>query len=206
MNIAHIFPASNSFSAALKLSVLDYFTQYFSCRCADAKEQGDERTSRSSQGKIPEFTPRTCAAFSQTLSLRNFTCYYFRIPLAGCCLPRTSRSAHPLSFQAKLAKLRREILDPPKAAGAGKGDGFDVSKIGDARVGLVGFPSGTALLFLLAFRRPSVTQVLLLCFSGQLSVRNAPDDQHYHTTLKQTYPLATNNVIIFKRSYNLLLC
>lgn len=44
-------------------------------------------------------------------------------------------------LKAKLAKLRREILDPPKAAGAGKGEGFDVTKVGDARVGLVGFPS-----------------------------------------------------------------
>lgn len=31
--------------------------------------------------------------------------------------------------QAKLAKLRREILEPSKSAGAGKGEGFDVTKV-----------------------------------------------------------------------------
>jgi ribosome-interacting GTPase 1 len=39
-----------------------------------------------------------------------------------------------------LAKLRREILAPP-SKGGGAGDGFDVTKSGDSRVGLVGFPS-----------------------------------------------------------------
>ncbi|GLJ50947.1 hypothetical protein SUGI_1085040 [Cryptomeria japonica] len=42
---------------------------------------------------------------------------------------------------AKLAKLRREILAPPTKARGGAGEGFDVTKSGDARVGLVGFPS-----------------------------------------------------------------
>jgi ribosome-interacting GTPase 1 len=45
--------------------------------------------------------------------------------------------------QAKLAKLRRELLDPQSAAGGGgggggRGEGFDVNKVGDARIGLVG--------------------------------------------------------------------
>ena len=44
-------------------------------------------------------------------------------------------------LKAKLAKLRREILEPKAAAGGGKGEGFDVTKVGDSRVGLVGFPS-----------------------------------------------------------------
>ena len=44
-------------------------------------------------------------------------------------------------LKAKLAKLRREILEPSGGGGGGKGDGFDVNKVGDARVGLVGFPS-----------------------------------------------------------------
>jgi 50S ribosome-binding GTPase len=44
--------------------------------------------------------------------------------------------------QAKLAKLRRELLEPSTGSGGGgKGEGFDVNKVGDARVGLVGFPS-----------------------------------------------------------------
>jgi hypothetical protein len=54
--------------------------------------------------------------------------------------------SHPKPFwsslwQAKLAKLRREILAPPSAKGGGAGEGFDVTKSGDSRVGLVGFPS-----------------------------------------------------------------
>lgn len=45
-------------------------------------------------------------------------------------------------MQAKLAKLRRELLDPQSAVGGGggggRGEGFDVNKVGDARIGLVG--------------------------------------------------------------------
>ena len=46
-----------------------------------------------------------------------------------------------LRCQAKLAKLRRELLTPTTKGGGGAGEGFDVTKSGDARVGLVGFPS-----------------------------------------------------------------
>eukprot|EP00474_Spongospora_subterranea_P000878 CRZ01336.1 hypothetical protein [Spongospora subterranea] len=44
-------------------------------------------------------------------------------------------------LKAKLAKLRREVLDSGSAGKGGGGEGFDVTKAGDARVGLVGFPS-----------------------------------------------------------------
>eukprot|EP00878_Enallax_costatus_P003091 GHUV01003290.1.p1 GENE.GHUV01003290.1~~GHUV01003290.1.p1 ORF type:complete len:370 (+),score=92.02 GHUV01003290.1:198-1307(+) len=45
-------------------------------------------------------------------------------------------------LKAKLAKLRRELLEPSgKGGGGGGGEGFDVNKVGDARVGFVGFPS-----------------------------------------------------------------
>lgn len=51
-------------------------------------------------------------------------------------------SGHLGLLKAKLAKLRRELIEPSSGAGGGgKGDGFDVNKVGDARVGLVGFPS-----------------------------------------------------------------
>jgi hypothetical protein len=54
-------------------------------------------------------------------------------------------SGHLGMLKAKLAKLRRDLLDPTKGPGAGGGggggDGFDVNKVGDARVGFVGFPS-----------------------------------------------------------------
>jgi len=43
-------------------------------------------------------------------------------------------------LKAKLAKLKRELIEP---AGGKKvtGEGFEVSKSGDARVGMIGFPS-----------------------------------------------------------------
>ncbi|XP_037092014.1 GTP-binding protein 128up-like [Pollicipes pollicipes] len=49
-------------------------------------------------------------------------------------------SGHLGLLKAKLAKLRRELITP-KSSGGGTGEGFDVSKTGDARVGFVGFPS-----------------------------------------------------------------
>jgi len=48
---------------------------------------------------------------------------------------------HLGSLKAKLAKLKRDLISPPKGAGGGPGEGFDVTKSGDARIGLVGFPS-----------------------------------------------------------------
>lgn len=53
-------------------------------------------------------------------------------------------NAHLGLLKAKLAKLRRDILGPSgggKGGGAKPGEGFDVTKSGDARVGLIGFPS-----------------------------------------------------------------
>jgi len=50
-------------------------------------------------------------------------------------------SGHLGLLKAKLAKLRRELLEPTKGGGGPAGVGFDVSKVGDSRVGLVGFPS-----------------------------------------------------------------
>ena len=40
-------------------------------------------------------------------------------------------------LKAKLAKLRRELITP-KGGSSGPGEGFDVAKTGDARVGFVG--------------------------------------------------------------------
>ncbi|KAJ5461296.1 Ribosome-interacting GTPase 2 [Penicillium daleae] len=45
------------------------------------------------------------------------------------------------SIHRKLARLRAQLLEPTGGAGSGGGSGFDVSKSGDARVALVGFPS-----------------------------------------------------------------
>lgn len=41
----------------------------------------------------------------------------------------------------KLARLRAQLLEPGPGAGGPGGEGFDVSKSGDARIALVGFPS-----------------------------------------------------------------
>jgi len=50
-------------------------------------------------------------------------------------------SYHLGLLKAKLAKLRRELITPTKGGGGNTGEGFDVTKTGDARVGLIGFPS-----------------------------------------------------------------
>ena len=44
-------------------------------------------------------------------------------------------------LKAKLAKLRREEVESVMRSGGSKGEGFDVIKSGDARIGLIGFPS-----------------------------------------------------------------
>ena len=44
-------------------------------------------------------------------------------------------------LKAKIAKLRRQEVDQVMGSKSGGGDGFDVQKSGDARVGLIGFPS-----------------------------------------------------------------
>lgn len=49
-------------------------------------------------------------------------------------------AGHLGMLKAKLAKLRRELI-APKSQGGGTGEGFDVAKTGDARIGFVGFPS-----------------------------------------------------------------
>lgn len=42
------------------------------------------------------------------------------------------------TLQAKIAKLKKELLEPASGGGGGEGRGFDVHKVGDARVGFVG--------------------------------------------------------------------
>jgi len=55
---------------------------------------------------------------------------------------KNKATAHHLGIlKAKLAKFKRELLTPTAKGGGGAGDGFDVKKSGDVRVGLVGFPS-----------------------------------------------------------------
>jgi small GTP-binding protein len=44
-------------------------------------------------------------------------------------------------LKARIAKLRREQVESIMRSGGAKGEGFDVMKSGDARIGLIGFPS-----------------------------------------------------------------
>lgn len=44
-------------------------------------------------------------------------------------------------LKSKLAKLKRELIEGGTAKGGGAGEGFDVKASGDARVGMIGFPS-----------------------------------------------------------------
>lgn len=59
-------------------------------------------------------------------------------------LARTQKNkatmGHICRLKARLAALKRELI-PVASSGGPKGEGFDVKKTGDARVGLVGFPS-----------------------------------------------------------------
>ena len=41
-------------------------------------------------------------------------------------------------LKAKIAKLKREMLLGKSSKGGGPGEGFDVTKSGDARVGMIG--------------------------------------------------------------------
>nr|VDC65952.1 unnamed protein product [Brassica rapa] len=47
---------------------------------------------------------------------------------------------HLGQLKAKIAKLRTQLLEPPKGASGG-GEGFEVTKYGHGRVALIGFPS-----------------------------------------------------------------
>jgi ribosome-interacting GTPase 1 len=81
-------------------------------------------------------------------------------------------------LKAKLAKLRRELIAPPKGGGGQAGEGFEVSKTGDARIGLVGFPSvgKSTLLSLLTGTHSEVAAyefTTLTCIPGMIHYTGA---------------------------------
>ncbi|KDD74925.1 hypothetical protein H632_c984p1 [Helicosporidium sp. ATCC 50920] len=88
-------------------------------------------------------------------------------------------AGHLGMLKAKLAKLRRELMDPTTGSGGGgKGEGFDVNKVGDARVGLVGFPSvgKSTLLNKLTGTYSAVASyefTTLTCMPGMIRYRGA---------------------------------
>lgn len=68
----------------------------------------------------------------------------FRVPFGSIervCIYSFPAEEYPADECRKLARLRAQLLEPAAGAGSGGGAGFDVSKSGDARVALVGFPS-----------------------------------------------------------------
>jgi 50S ribosome-binding GTPase len=68
------------------------------------------------------------------------------------------------TLKAKIAKLKSELINGPGGKSAGSKDagrGFDVSKSGDTRIGLVGFPSvgKSTLLTQLTGTRSAVSEI-----------------------------------------------
>lgn len=81
-------------------------------------------------------------------------------------------------LKAKLAKLRRELIAPPKGGGGPGGEGFEVPKTGDARVGFIGFPSvgKSSLLTLLTGIHSEAAAyefTTLTCIPGMLYYKGA---------------------------------
>ena len=95
-------------------------------------------------------------------------------------LTRTQRNKateyHVGQLKARLAKLRTQLLEPGGGGGAREGEGFDVSKTGDARVALIGFPSvgKSTLLSVLTGTESTAAAyefTTLTCIPGNIYVR-----------------------------------
>jgi hypothetical protein len=78
-----------------------------------------------------------------TLQHRFLVSYSFLYCTSFLLLQATNY--HLGTLKAKLAKLRSELFleQSGGGGGAGGGEGFAVARNGDARVALIGFPSGT---------------------------------------------------------------
>ncbi|XLS62174.1 hypothetical protein HN51_016402 [Arachis hypogaea] len=88
---------------------------------------------------LPSFLP----LYSQrnlVARLDSPSCFHF-LAVAGYKIPTDLHIDLFIILGAKLAKLRRELLTPSSKGAGGAGEGFDVTKSGDLRVGLVVFPS-----------------------------------------------------------------
>lgn len=85
------------------------------------------------------------------------------------------------TLKAKIAKLKSELINGPGGKSAGSKDagrGFDVTKSGDTRIGLVGFPSvgKSTLLTTLTGTKSAVSEIeftTLTCIPGTMKYRGA---------------------------------
>lgn len=87
--------------------------------------------------------------------------------------------SHICRLKARLALLKRELIaSDSKGKGGGKGEGFDVQKTGDARIGFIGFPS-VGKSTLLTKMTSTVSEVAayefttLTCVPGVVNYRGA---------------------------------
>ena len=81
-------------------------------------------------------------------------------------------------LKAKVAKLKRDLLDNIAKSKGGGGDGFEVAKNGDARIGLIGFPSvgKSTLLTKLTETKSEIAAwefTTLTCIPGVLQYKGA---------------------------------
>ena len=137
------------------------------------------------QAKIAEI--ETEMARTQKNKATNYHLGYVSGMDIGLCSLRSSsytflthHSTHR-TLKAKLAKLKSELINGPGGKSAGSKDagrGFDVSKSGDTRIGLVGFPSvgKSTLLTTLTGTRSAVSEIeftTLTCIPGTMQYRGA---------------------------------
>lgn len=83
--------------------------------------------------------PRTCQCHRPQSRSR----FLYNVNFLTLQMARTQKNkatmAHLGLLKAKIAKLKRELIEGPKGSGGGgKGEGFDVAKSGDSRIGFVG--------------------------------------------------------------------
>ena len=95
-------------------------------------------------------------------------------------------------LKSKLARFRAQLLEPVKTS-SGKGEGFEVTKAGDARVSLIGFPSvgKSTLLTKLTDAESAVAAyefTTLTCVPGVIRVWNGLEcTEHFFSTKVQKY-------------------
>lgn len=81
------------------------------------------------------------AAIEAEVSVFNLLYVHYQIDNICIQMARTQKNkataGHLGLLKARIAKLRRELITP-KGGGGGTGEGFDVAKTGDARIGFVG--------------------------------------------------------------------